>query len=106
MNEQLLVVLVTTKMRDSLIDALIACEEISGFTLDEVSGYSREHSQFDLSSQVAGYRSLYRFEVLHDTGQQDVLLERVHGACGAGHGRYWVMPLRESGAFGEIALAT
>jgi hypothetical protein len=98
--EQLLIVLVSATIRDDLIDALIVYQDISGFSMQEISGYSREHSQYSLSEQVSGYRKLYRFEVLHEQGREAELLRRVDETCSASHARYWVVPVSKTGILG------
>jgi hypothetical protein len=97
MSEQLLVAVFAQDIRDDLIDALIGLEAISGFNLETIDGYGREHSRYDLREQVAGYRQLCRLEVLHESDQEQALLATLARACAAGHLRYWVMPLKSSG---------
>jgi Protein of unknown function (DUF3240) len=99
--EQLLVVLVSAAMRDDLIDALIQHEDISGFSLQEMSGFSREHSQYSLNEQVAGYRSMLRFEIQHTDSQESALLALLEQVCRADHARYWIQPLHRTGAIGS-----
>lgn len=98
--DQLLIVLVSGTIRDDLIDVLIAYEDMSGFSMQEINGYSREHSQYNLSEQVSGYRKLYRFEILHSQEQEAELLRRVDKACSASHARYWVVPVSKAGVLG------
>jgi hypothetical protein len=100
--DQLLIVLVSATIRDDLIDALIIYEDISGFSMHEISGYSREHSQYSLSEQVSGYRKLYRFEILHAQEQEAELLRRVDETCSASHARYWVVPVSKTGVLGGL----
>ena len=92
--------LVSATIRDDLIDALIIYEDISGFSMHEISGYSREHSQYSLSEQVSGYRKLYRFEILHAQGHEVELLRRVGETCSASHARYRVVPITKTGVLG------
>jgi hypothetical protein len=100
-NEQLLVVVVAEAIREELIDALIQYEEISGFGLQEISGYSREHSQYDLAEQVAGYRKLCRFEIQHRKDQEFDLLDMIREVCNASHARYWIVPIIHGGQLGQ-----
>jgi nitrogen regulatory protein PII len=78
-----LVVMVPASLRDEVVDALIGLEVVTGFTLFEVAGYGREHSHFNLQERVAGYRVMFRFEVLHGEAL-----------------RYWVTPVLEEGYLG------
>jgi Protein of unknown function (DUF3240) len=97
---QLLVIHVPGDIREDVIDALIAYEEITGFSLSEISGYSREHSQYNLEEQVAGYRVFYRFEVHHQVAQENDLLRLLDDVCNASHARYWIVPVSRSGSMG------
>lgn len=101
MTEQLLVLMVADAVREDMIDALIQCESIQGFSQYEINGFSREHSQYDLAEQVAGYRRLCRFEVKHRAEQEEALLELVRQVCRASHARYWVVPIIRTGQLGE-----
>lgn len=100
MNEQLLIVMVAETIREDMIDALIQCQSIGGFSQYAINGYSREHSQYDLSEQVAGYRKLCRFEIQHGTEQEGELLALVRAVCSASQARYWVVPILHGGRFG------
>jgi hypothetical protein len=96
-NSQLLVVMVPEDMRDDIIDVLIGCVGISGFNMQSIAGYSREHSQYDLREQVQGHRQLCKFEVLHEPEQQAQLLAALRPASSATHIRYWILPVMEEG---------
>jgi hypothetical protein len=93
----LLVVLAPADRRDDLVDALMGNDHISGFTLTPALGYSREHSDFSLGEQVAGYREYSRFEVLFEATEKARLLETLRRASGNERLRYWIMPVPETG---------
>ncbi|MFV8817172.1 DUF3240 family protein [Haliea sp. E17] len=97
MSDQLLVAIFPENIRDDLIDTLIQARDISGFSLQAIDGYSREHSQYDLREQVAGYRRMCRVEVLHPPELEATLLATLEGLCTASPIRYWVYPLSRSG---------
>ena len=101
MNEQLLIVMVADAIREDMIDALIQCQSIQGFSQYEINGFSREHSQYDLAEQVAGYRRLCRFEIKHRTEQEEELLALLRRVCSASHARYWVVPVTCTGQIGQ-----
>ena len=101
MNFQLLTVLVPSTIKEDMVDALIQHDVISGFNLWEINGYSREHSQFSLGEQVAGYRKLHRFEIMHRTEQETDLMNLLDRVCSASHARYWIVPITASGQLGE-----
>tara|TARA_R110002110_G_scaffold66978_1_gene182987 strand:+ start:76921 stop:77223 length:303 start_codon:yes stop_codon:yes gene_type:complete len=94
---QLLSIMVPQELRDDVVDALISCAAISGFNMQSIAGYSREHSLFDLSEQVAGYRSLFEFEVLHTVADEAAVLQALRDACRGTRVRYWVTPVVREG---------
>lgn len=96
-----LVVVVPAEVKDELIDTLMGLAEISGFSMTEIAGYSREHDQYSQREQVAGYRILYRFEILHALEHRARLLQALEPACKLAHARYWITPVVEQGHFGD-----
>ena len=97
---QMLVVIVPAEIRDDVVDTLIALEPISGFNLTRIAGFSREHSHFSLRERVEGHREMYRFEVLHENAQQEILLQALEPVCALARARYWILPLSGQGHFG------
>ncbi len=100
-DHQLLIVVVPVDIKDDVVDTLIGLEEISGFNLETIAGYSREHSQFNIREQVEGYRQLFRFEIMHRSDQQDRLIASLRPVCAGPNLRYWIIPIVEQGHFGE-----
>lgn len=96
-REQLLVLVVANELKDSVVDVLAGLGDVSGFSLSNIEGYSREHHQLSLSEQVAGHRGMARFEVIHEPAQEQILLTALESACGPGKARYWIIPLAASG---------
>jgi len=96
-EQQILSLLVPTGLRDDIIDALIGCELVSGFSMTAIAGYSREHSQYDVREQVAGYRELFRFDVMHERECQDALMHELHATFETTSIRYWITPVLEQG---------
>lgn len=99
-HQQLLVLIVADELQDDIVDSLILLEDISGFTLSTIEGYSREHSQFNLRELVEGHRKMSRFEILHDSAQETEILAVLGAACGDRQARYWISPTR-SGHLGN-----
>ena len=93
MSTQILVAIIPENLRDDVVDALIQLAQISGFSMQAIEGYSREHSQYDLREQVAGHRRMYRLEVMHSPEQQGELLDALETHCTASPVRYWITPL-------------
>ena len=102
-EHQLLIVVVPVDIKDDVVDTLIGLEDISGFNLETIAGYSREHSQFSIREQVEGYRQLFRFEIMHRSDQQDRLISSLRPVCAGPHLRYWIVPIVEQGHFGDTS---
>jgi len=98
-NCQLLVIVVPGEIKDDVVDTLMELEDISGFNLAKIAGYSKEHSQFNVREQVEGYRELYRFEIIHTESQQKLLLDSLSTVCAGPRLRYWIVPVIEQGHF-------
>lgn len=96
-DTRLLVLLAPAERRDGLVDALMESAEISGFTLTPALGFSREHSDFSLREQVAGYRDYSRFEILLEADQQERVLEALREAAGNERLRYWITAVPQTG---------
>ena len=73
-TEQLLVLIAQNDIKDDIVDTLIELEFLSGFSLGNICGFSREHSHFNIKEQVEGYREVCKFEIMHPGAQQAALL--------------------------------
>ena len=58
-TEQLLVLIAQNDIKDDIVDTLIELEFLSGFSLGNICGFSREHSHFNIKEQVEGYRDMF-----------------------------------------------
>jgi len=98
-NNQLLVLIAPLEIKDDLVDVLMDLDFISGFSLNLIDGYSREHSHYNINEQVEGYRKFYRFEILHQQEQEEKILNSLkHTGCND-HVRYWILPIQKEGHF-------
>ena len=102
---QLLNLVVPIDIKDDVVDVLIEMDDITGFNMEKIAGYSKEHSLFNLREQVEGYRELFRFEVIHSRNQQQQLLSSLSSVCDVPSIRYWITPILEQGHFGGPAKA-
>lgn len=100
---ELLVVMVPVARCDEVVDALIALEEVAGFTRSRAAGFGREHSHFSLRESVQGYLDQERFELICEHDQVDGVLETVRALAGRDRFFYWVSPLTRSGRLGTPA---
>jgi hypothetical protein len=100
-SSEALIIMVPLHRRDDIVDALMGCEALGGFTLSRAGGFSREHVQLDLRERVQGYRDVGRFEVLCTPDVRADLLVQLAAVAGNDHFRYWVLPLLEEGSLGR-----
>mgnify|MGYP000050067129 FL=1 len=100
MHEQAIFTLnVPTGLKDEVVDTLISQPDISGFNLKTIHGYSKEHSLFDISEQVEGYRAYFQFEVLVASNDIEKLKECLKPVCQHAKLKYWLTPVLDSGHF-------
>lgn len=88
-----------TSLKDDIVDRLISLPNLSGFNLKKMSGYSKEHSLFDIAEQVEGYRTFYQFEVLIASSELSNLKVCLNPVCQPAKLKYWLTPVIESGHF-------
>jgi len=82
-----------------VVDKLIGLTNITGFNLKKMNGYSAEHSLFDISEQVEGYRAYFQFEVLVLLAEVEQLKQSLAPVCRPAQLRYWLTPVIDSGHF-------
>ena len=100
MPEELIFTLnVPTNLKDEIVDRLMSLSSITGFNLNKMSGYSKEHSLYDISEQVEGYRAFYQFEVLINSNEVKNLKASLNPICQPAKLRYWLTPVIENGHF-------
>ena len=100
MTERLLFTLnVPTSLKDEIVDKLISLPNLTGFNLKKMNGYSKEHSLYDTSEQVEGYRAFYQFEVLITSNEVSILKNSLNPICQPAKLRYWITPVIENGHF-------
>ncbi|WP_335904163.1 DUF3240 family protein [Shewanella algae] len=99
--KQLLVLIVQHNLKDDVVDTLMSLDYLSGFSLINICGFSREHSHFNLKEQVEGYREFYKFEVMHPQESQQALLQTLAEVCRHTPCRYWIVPIATDGVLGQ-----
>ncbi len=100
MPEELIFTLnVPTNLKDEIVDRLMSLSSITGFNLNKMSGYSKEHSLYNISEQVEGYRAFYQFEVLINSNEVKNLKASLNPICQPAKLRYWLTPVIENGHF-------
>ncbi|MCX7546089.1 DUF3240 family protein [Marinicella gelatinilytica] len=98
MNDpQLLTIIIPLSMKNTLVDVLMAYQDISGFTMTKVAGFSRRHNQYNIKEQVAGYQNFFRIEVALSRVQVKPLLQHLCQFKDRFPLRYWLLPLTDTG---------
>jgi hypothetical protein len=90
---------VPTCLKDEIIDLLISLPILTGFNLKKMSGFSQEHSLFDITEQIEGYRGFYQFEILISSNKLSEIKEYLKPVCQPAKLKYWLTPVIESGHF-------
>lgn len=98
-DEELFILISPKELKDELVDLFMSMNKLSGFNLKKINGYSQEHSSFNITEQVEGYREFYQFEVLVNNNDKDNLFTQLTPICQAAKLRYWLLPVSESGHF-------
>jgi len=100
-SEQL-VLIAPNEIKDDIVDQLIGLSQLSGFSLSEINGYSREHSHFDIQEQVEGYRKFHRFEIFLDSDETAAVLMSLKPVCASAAVRYWILPVLTASSFDTL----
>lgn len=87
------------ELKDDIVDVFMSMPNLSGFNLKKINGYSTEHSSYNITEQVEGYRELFQFEVLTNITEKEALLLALKPLCQPAKLRYWFMPVLDSGHF-------
>ncbi len=97
-EEQVLLIIVAPQsLKDDLVDELIQIPFISGFSLLNIQGYSKEHSRFNISEQVVGHQNLFRFEIAHEAKHSESLIKTLSKTSHTKKLRYWITPVLQYG---------
>ena len=67
-----------------------------------LAGQWYEADPHRLREQVEGHREMYRFEVMHERAQEEVLIGALGRVCAVARARYWVLPVMGQGHFGDL----
>ena len=97
MQECLLVLIVTPKIENAMVDWLLERDDVPGFTSLPINGHGASVHSLSASEQVAGRQRQIMFQLHLPRTAADVLIEAVRGAFGGSGMHYWLMPLLASG---------
>ncbi len=100
MNKALLILVVAPENEETLVDWLLAHDQIAGFTGYRGFGHSVEHGRFSLAEQVTGRQDRVMFHVETDAATAGALVQGLRGDLSGVPVRYWQVPLADSGRTG------
>ena len=64
MSNKLLKLYFSREQKDDILDCLIQLNCLSGFSLYDIDGFSRNHKRFDIGEQIRGARRMFVVEVI------------------------------------------
>lgn len=82
---------------DNVIDCLLCQPFVGGFSTHRIEGYSKEHANYTIGEQVAGYRSVCRVDIQLDHNELDKVTSALAELSLQHRIRYWVTPVMTSG---------
>ena len=97
MNPVLLTLIAPPELEESLVDWLLARDEISGFTGQLAYGHSRAHGAYSLVEQVTGRQRRITYRIQTDEQTARALIEALRPDFAGAGGRYWLLPLLAAG---------
>lgn len=98
-QEVLFTLIAPKELKDDIVDVFMDMPNLSGFNLKKISGYSTEHSSYNITEQVEGYRELFQFEVLINIIEKEAFLLALKPICQPAKLRYWFVAIIENGHF-------
>lgn len=98
-SELLFSIIVPITLKDEVVDRLMGLAQLSGFNLKTIYGYSKAHSDFNITEQVEGYREMVQFDILLAEQDKQALIDTLKPVCQPARLKYWFTPIIESGHF-------
>ena len=97
MSECVLVIISTPAVEESLVDWLLTCEGVSGFSTVSSSGHSTAHQHLSLAEQVTGRKRQVMFHVHTDVEVAQRVVEGLRQDFRGAGLHYWMVPALEAG---------
>ena len=91
----LLTLIVPRTLADSLADELMQIESVSGFTQDEVLGFTKRPKAMTTAEQVVGRQQMSRFELFLFTEDIPVILSVLSNHKVGSQIHYSIMPVNQ-----------
>lgn len=100
-TEALVVLNVPPQLEETVVDWLLERVGGAGFTSYRVSGHTTKHEDLSAAEQVSGRQRRQQFQVQIDADVVQGFLSDARDTLGAADVHYWVLPVMQTGRFGE-----
>lgn len=97
MNQVLLILLIPPELEETVVDRLLARDDLSGFTSQPAYGHSRDHGGYSLLEQVAGRQRRVMYHIQTDEPTARDLLQGLAEDLPGCALHYWLLPVIEAG---------
>jgi hypothetical protein len=95
-EQELLVLIAPPGLEETLVDFLLAQEDLRGFSLQRIEG-SPAFGRLSLAEQVTGRRQQVMFHLHAPREAVDALVGRLRREFHGAGLHYWILPVREAG---------
>lgn len=97
MNECLLVIIVAPAVEDALVDWLLTCEGMNGFTGLKVDGHGTGNQRLSIAEQVTGRSRKLMFQCHLSVEVAREIIEGLKRDFAGSGLHYWMVPVLEAG---------
>ena len=97
MDQCMLFIIATPAVEQTLVDWLLAREDVSGFSTAPVSGHGTAHEKLSMSEQVEGRQSQLMFHTQLPLESARAVVEQLRADFHGAGLHYWILPAIEGG---------
>ena len=97
MKECLLVIIVSPKLEEEMVDWLLEKEDLSGFSSMPIDGHGSGAGQLNIAEQVTGRQRKIMFHVHGHEQSMPALMDEMNNRFKKTGLHYWLIPLLGSG---------
>lgn len=97
MSDELLVLIASPVLEESLIDWLLEQDRVAGFSTAVLYGHSGDPQALSVAEQVTGRQRRVQFQIHIAAAAVEALLDELKREFGGSGLHYWRIPLRDAG---------
>lgn len=97
MDEVLLTLITVPDIEETLVDWLLARDDISGFSSGAISGHGTQHARLSMAEQVSGRQRQALIQIQAPRATAETLLEELKRDFAGTGIHYWMAPLLAAG---------